>query len=80
LIDSNGQTIQIGDTVEFKSTVTGQIRRGEVVRVRQSQYRHWSTKVIKIVVSIRVNYAYKRGMTCSVFHNSTNLTVVKRPA
>lgn len=80
LLDSTGYQILLGDIVKFKSTVTGQIRRGEVVRMSQSQHRHWSTKVIKIVVSIRVHYANEWGMTCSVFHNSTNLTVVKRPA
>ena len=81
MIDSNGQTIQIGDTVEFKSTVDSSLKRGEVVKISETQTQHWRTKAKKVVQSIRVNYKNpKYYVKCSVFHKSTNLTVVKRPA
>ncbi len=81
ILYSTEHSILLGDIVQFKSTVDGELRKGEVVRVSQAQHRHWRTKELKTVISIRVNYKGEHGyMTCSIFHKPEHLTVVERPS
>ena len=76
MIDSKGQTIKLGDTVEFNSTVDRSLKRGEVWSITEKQTLHWRTNAVKHIQSIRVHHKGEWGETASIFHKSTNLTVV----